>query len=412
MPFDWYPFSDKAWDTIVNSNAPINIWEGAVRSGKTISSMVRWIEVVKATPKNVNLLMVGKTERTLKRNVIDVIIDMVGEKNAKLNMGSGEFYLYGRPIYIAGANDERSQEKIRGLTLGASYGDEITLWPESFFTMLLTRLSVPGAKFFGTTNPDAPTHWLKREFIDKAVEKNVNVYHFSLEDNNYLVDKNPGYIEQMKASFSGVWYKRLINGEWCVADGAIFPQFDEFKHVADLSERKFRYYVIGCDYGTTNPTSFVMVGFDSPFKEKYIVKEFYWDSKLHRRQKTDSEYVDDLVRFMNGYRVGAIYVDPSAASFSTQLRKSGIIPREANNDVLDGIRFMSSELTKGNIIIDKSCENLLREFPAYTWDEEKSIKKGFDVPLKEQDHALDACRYALFSHFGHGPAGIVGSILV
>lgn len=113
--FDWYKFSDKAWNSILTSHKPINIWEGAVRSGKTISSMVRWIETVKSTPKGVNLIMVGKTERTLKRNVIDVIIDMVGEKNAKLNLGSGEFFLYGRPIYLAGANDERSQEKIRGL---------------------------------------------------------------------------------------------------------------------------------------------------------------------------------------------------------------------------------------------------------------------------------------------------------
>ena len=267
-----------------------------------------------------------------------------------------------------------------------AYMDEITLAPESFFTMLLTRLSVSGAKLFGTTNPDSPSHWLKREYIDKAEEKNINVYHFRLEDNNYLMDKNPGYIEQMKASFSGVWYKRLILGEWCVADGAIYPQFDEWKHLFEVGERRFRYYIVGVDYGTTNPTAFTLLGFDSPFKEKYVVKEFFWDSKIQRRQKTDSEYVDDLMKFITGYRVGAIYVDPSAASFITQLRKSGIIPREANNEVLDGIRFVSSELTKGNLYVDKSCENLIREFQTYTWDEEKSSKKGMDVPMKEEDH--------------------------
>ena len=141
-----------------------------------------------------------------------------------------------------------------------AYMDEITLAPESFFTMLLTRLSVSGAKLFGTTNPDSPSHWLKREYIDKAEEKNINVYHFQLEDNNYLMDKNPGYIEQMKASFSGVWYKRLILGEWCVADGAIYPQFDEWKHLVEIGERRFRYYIVGVDYGTTNPTAFTLFG--------------------------------------------------------------------------------------------------------------------------------------------------------
>ena len=118
------------------------------------------------------------------------------------------------------------------------------------------------------------------------------------------------------------------------------------------------------------------------------------------------------MKFITGYRVGAIYVDPSAASFITQLRKSGIIPREANNEVLDGIRFVSSELTKGNLYVDKSCENLIREFQTYTWDEEKSSKKGMDVPMKEEDHVLDSLRYCLFSHCGHGPSGIVASIMV
>ena len=80
--------------------------------------------------------------------------------------------------------------------------------------------------------------------------------------------------------------------------------------------------------------------------------------------------------------------------------------------MLDGIRFMSSELTKGNLLIDRSCENLLRELPSYTWDEEKSIKRGEDVPLKENDHAVDAVRYVLYTHCGHGPAGIVASIMV
>lgn len=410
--FQWYKLSDKAWETILHSNSPINIWEGAVRSGKTISSMIRWIEYVKTTPKNVALIMTGKTERTLKRNVLDVIVDMVGETHAKINIGSGDFKLYGRTIYLAGANDERSQEKIRGLTLGGAYCDELTLYPESFFTMLLTRLSVPGAKLFGTTNPDSPTHWLKREFIDKAQEKNITVFKFSLEDNNFLLDNNPEYIAQMKASFSGVWYRRLIEGEWCVADGAVFPQFDEHKHVVDLGDRRFKYYIVGVDYGTSNPTAFSLIGFDNPFKEKYVVKEYYWDSKVQRRQKTDAEYADDLIRFVTGYRVSAIYVDPSAASFTTQLRKCGIIPRDANNDVLDGIRFVGSELTKGHLFFDRSCEHHINQHQSYTWDEEKSRKNGVDVPLKEEDHVVDSARYALFSHCGYGPSGIVASIMV
>src|SRR5690606_31029182 len=128
------------------------------------------------------LIMEGKTERTLKRNIIDVLEQMVGSRYFKYNLGSGEATLFGRRIYLVGANDMRSEGKIRGLTLAGAYGDEITLWPESFFTMLLSRLSVSGAKFIGTTTPDSPYHWLMKNYLERAGELDLKSWHFSLED--------------------------------------------------------------------------------------------------------------------------------------------------------------------------------------------------------------------------------------
>jgi hypothetical protein len=76
--------------------------------------------------------------------------------------GAGELFLFGRRIYTAGANDARAVEKIQGLTLAGAYGDEVATWPEDLWDMLGTRLSIPGAQFFGTCNPAGPVHWLKR----------------------------------------------------------------------------------------------------------------------------------------------------------------------------------------------------------------------------------------------------------
>jgi len=89
---------------------------------------------------------------------------MVGD-NLVYRQGQGEATLYGRRIYVAGANDERSEGRIRGMTLAGVYGDELTLWPESFFKQCLARMSVEDAKLFGTTNPDSPYHWLKTEYL-------------------------------------------------------------------------------------------------------------------------------------------------------------------------------------------------------------------------------------------------------
>src|SRR5690606_4293976 len=137
----------------------------------------------------------------------------------------------------------------RGMTLAGAYGDEVTLWPESFFTMLLSRLSVPGAQFFGTTNPDSPGHWLKKRYLDRADELSLRRFRFTLADNPAL---DPAYVEALKREYTGLWYRRYILGEWVAAEGAIYDMFDPDRHVArELPE--ILHWWVGVDYGTTNP---------------------------------------------------------------------------------------------------------------------------------------------------------------
>ena len=182
----------KQLDSILDSTARINIWQGSVSSGKTISSLLRWIEFCQNGAKG-NLLMIGKTERTLKRNVIDVLSDILdGSGSFITRTGSGEIQIGNRTIYIVGANDERAEAKIRGLTLAGAYGDEVTLWSESFFNMLLSRLRVPNAQLFLTTNPDSPNHWLKKKFLDRETELDIQNFAFQLGDNHTL---DPKYVE-------------------------------------------------------------------------------------------------------------------------------------------------------------------------------------------------------------------------
>src|SRR5690606_9525321 len=256
MSFNWGRFSRKQLDVIANSTARMNILDGSVRSGKTIASLVAWIMFVsEASPGE--LLMAGKTERTLKRNILDVLEQMVGSRYFKYNLGAGEATLFGRRIYLVGANDLRSEGKIRGLTLAGAYGDEIALWPDSFFTMLLSRLSVPGARFIGTTNPDSPYHWLKTSYLDRAGELGLRRWHFSLEDNPNL---DPAYVEALKKEYVGLWYKRFILGLWVQAEGAVYDMWDDEIYAVDEVPSQFTRYYVGVDYGTSNPTVFLLVG--------------------------------------------------------------------------------------------------------------------------------------------------------
>ena len=112
--FEFGKFSDKAMKSIITSTMRINIWEGSVRSGKTIASIVRWLEFVREAPPGLRWI-VGKTERTIKRNLIDTMIQMTNDKI--IDLRGDVVYIYGRQCYLASAYDERSEQRIRGMTL-------------------------------------------------------------------------------------------------------------------------------------------------------------------------------------------------------------------------------------------------------------------------------------------------------
>jgi len=391
MTFAWGSFSDKQLASIRDSTARLNIWEGAVRSGKTIASIVRWLDYIATGPAG-DLLMVGKTERTLKRNILDVLEQILGPRLYRYNKGEGEVYICGRKIYVVGANDERAEGKIRGMTLAGAYGDEVTLWPENFFKMLLSRLSVAGAKFFGTTNPDSPYHWLKEQYLDNA-ELDLVSWSFKLEDNPNL---DPAYVESLKREYTGLWYKRFILGLWVMAEGAIYDMWDDEQNTFSDDEMPLglkttaRRYV-SVDYGTQNATVFLDCWDDG--QTLWIVDEYYHSGRDQGRQKEDAEYAEDLIRFVGADRPRFVIVDPSAASFKVALRRRGFMVRDAENDVLEGIRMTSTMIAKRRLRVNRDrCKNLIKEISSYVWDE-KAAERGQEKPVKQNDHACDALRY-------------------
>ena len=140
-----------------------NILEGSVRSGKTYVSLFAWLQLVGISPKGMDFLMVGKTVTSLKRNCLNCLSYMAdGLFDYSITRKEASFLDH--KIYLEGVNDVRAENKIRGMTLMGAYCDEVTLFTEEFYNMLLTRLTSKGAFLLATTNPDSPSHWLKKEF--------------------------------------------------------------------------------------------------------------------------------------------------------------------------------------------------------------------------------------------------------
>lgn len=402
---DSLPMSAKQIRSIADATARINIWHGAIRSGKTIASLIAFLIAVATAPSSGLIVIVGRSLQTIERNVLDPLADeAIFGPVAKLivhTRGATTATIIGRTVHLIGAADSRAEGRLRGLTACLAYVDEATLVPKGFWNQLLGRLSVPGARLLATTNPDNPGHWLKTEFLDRADQLDLRSFHFGLEDNPSL---DPQYVASLKAEYVGLWYRRFISGHWVQSEGAIYEMFDARQHVVKTLPRIERWLCDAIDYGTVNPYADVLIGLGAD-RRLYVVSEYRWDSRQERRSLTDAEYStarrDWLARVPHpdtnivGVHPEWTIVDPSASSYIEQLHRDGVTSvTTADNSVLDGIRTVSTLFSGDLLRVHDSAAGLINELPGYSWDD-AAAERGEDKPIKENDHSCDALRYGV-----------------
>ena len=411
--FKFKPFSQKQKQVLTwwLPNSPVKdrdgiIADGAIRSGKTLCMSLSFVMWAMAAFNGQNFAMCGKTIGSFRRNVLFwlkimlksrgyTVVDHRADNLVTVSLGAVTNY-----FYIFGGKDERSQDLIQGITLAGVFFDEVALMPESFVNQATGRCSVDGSKFWFNCNPDGPYHWFKLNWLDKAREKNLIVLHFTMEDNKSLSETIKARYRSM---YSGVFYQRYILGLWAMAEGIIYDMFDVDRHVKNILE--FAYVLIdggryvSVDYGTQNAMVFLLwnKGID---KKWYCIREYYYSGRDAGKQRSDSQYADDLDAWLEGTKIKAIIVDPSAASFITELNNRGYTTIKADNDVEDGIRLVATLLNTGRLFFSQSCVNTIKEFASYIWDP-KAADRGEDKPIKQHDHAMDAVRYFCYTILNH-----------
>lgn len=386
--------SDKQLLSIHQANRRFNIWCGAVRSGKTFASIDKLESVLKHGILG-DVMIIGVNRMTIQRNVLESLYKKLGFPPPASK--SSEARLYGRNVYFVGANDESSVRAIQGSTLAYAYVDEATCIPQPFWKMLQSRASLQGSQIFATCNPEGPTHWLKKDFIDRSHELDLIYWTFVMDDNPSLTED---FKNNLKKEYTGMWFKRYVLGEWAVAHGLIYDAYDHLNLYENRTNNP-QYYIAGCDYGTSNATAAVLCSVSNTWPHIRVEEEYYYDSAKKGRSKTDAELADDLTEFVKHKNLRAFYIDPSAASLKLELRNHNLPVLDAKNDVLPGIKITAKFIAGKNLVIHKSCSNLIDCIQSYCWDP-KAADKGEDKPLKEREHILDALRYACYSAF---PAG-------
>lgn len=381
--------SSKQREYLANCKHRWNFKIGATGSGKS------WLDYAVVIPKRLFALrgegaavMLGNTQGTLSRNVLDPMREIWGSVLVGTIGSDNTANLFGKKVYILGADNRKHVARLQGMTIEYAYGDEVTTWHEEVFQMLKSRLRCRHSFFDGTANPESPYHFLKAFLESKA---DIYCQTSTIDDNPFLP---PEFVENLKQEYAGtVYYDRFVLGRWAAAGGLVYPFFsaDDPRYVVDGFAPKHgsggRYFV-SIDYGTYNPCSMglwcVAGGVATRFRESY------YDGRKNGRQRTDEEHYAELERLTSGVPVDSIIIDPSAASFIETIRRHGRYRvRQAENDVLNGIRVTACLLSAGKMQIDRSCKDSLREFGSYRWDE----KKHYDAVLKEHDHAMDDTRY-------------------
>lgn len=380
-----FPFTD--YDALIA--------DGAIRSGKTAFMTIAFIDDAMRRYNKQRFGICGKTVDSTVKNIIAPYLGLVYAKEKYniqwrrtdkiLIVSNGEKE---NVFEIFGGKDESSFALIQGRTLAGVLFDEVALQPRSFVEQACARCSVDGSKMWFNCNPDSPKHWFYEEWICHLERHNALRLHFELDDNPALSERIKN---RYKSNYTGVFYDRYIRGLWVVAEGLVYRNFNSHSCVVDSIPDYGEYY-ISVDYGTLNPFSAGLWCLCNGTATR--IKEFYYDGREKGVQKTDEEYYEDLKALAGDKDINCIVVDPSAASFIECIRRHGeYIVQKAKNNVIDGIRTVSNMLTSGVIKIHNSCEDAIREFGLYRWDE----KKSEDAVIKENDHAMDDIRYFCYT---------------
>ncbi len=356
----------------------LNILEGSVRSGKTWISLIVWAFWVASRPKEYLYMMCAKSLQTLKRNCLLPLQELIGEKHFTFSLSTKEGVLFGRKIMLEGANDQRSEGKIRGITLGGAYCDELTLFPKDFFTMLLSRLSAPGAKLIATTNPDVPTHWLLKDYLkNDSLSDDLLRMFFHIDDNTTLP---ADYVASLKKEYTGVYYDRFIRGDWVVANGAIYKVFSDDPTAYYISPDglpHFDYINIGLDFGGSGSRhALSAAGITQDCSALYALKteripaEGMTPQALYKRVY---DFCNDIIQRYG--KIDALYADSAEQTLISGLRLAlkplnVVVKNSLKRPINDRIRATTMLMAGGRFrLISEDCASLIDAFRGAVWDD-------------------------------------------
>lgn len=397
---------------------------GAKRSGKTaVDNLIFLCELARvkrmadeAGVKEPQYILAGADLSAIQRNVLNPLSSDYGLdfKFDKFN----RFLIFGVKVCCFGHSKINDLGRIRGMTAWGAYINEITVANEKVFDEIKSRCSAPGARIIGDTNPDRPSHWLKKDYIDKADGKTIVCFHWLLTDNSFLTDR---YIKSIiESTPAGVFTDRNIKGLWVAAEGAVYPDFRrDIHYITPDKLPEISKFWAGMDFGWEHPGAVVLFG-ESKDGTIYLLKEYAskhrsiqeWSKILINLEQKINEHIEKMRKQEEAEMMAndplykyhfhkkskykpiklPVYCDSARPDLIAELQKAGINAINAHKDVVAGIGEVATLLHNNKLfIIYEQNMQFDKEIDAYVW------KKDADEPVKTNDDVMDAVRYGIYS---------------
>lgn len=396
-----------------------NVWEGSIRGGKTYVSILAFLVRVASASDDGELVIVGRNLGSIYRNFFRTIETSPGLRAFKgavsYRQNAQVAWIMGREVQVIGLNDARAESKIRGMTIQIVYVDEITVIREETFKQILNRMSLATSKLFGTTNPDSPAHWFKVEFLDRLKDlPDWRRFHFTMDDNPSL---SVEVRQRLASQYTGLWYKRFIQGLWVAAEGAIYDMWDQSRHVVPWGSLPAMgdLFAVGVDFGTNHPSAAILLGRSEETvngrhaSRLYAIDEWRFEGRTASTGTLSPAKQAVMFRgwlegehlpYVTTLRPRFVVYDSAAPHFARSLEDVGVRNTTPSlkgpGSVSWGIGRVSSLLSEDKLVVSDRCPGLIREIPSYSWDS-TAVMQGRDEPVKVNDDSCDALRYGLTS---------------
>lgn len=396
-------------EVVNNSSWRLMINYGAVRAGKTfVDNFIFLLDVRHAAQvaqsqgvSHPLYILGGVSSKTIQNNVLNEITNTFGLEFHFDKHNSFNIQFEGLPpvkIIQTFTGSIAGLGAIRGMTAYGAYINEASLANEQVFAEIRNRCSPEGARVVCDTNPDIPTHWLKKKYIDNPNKsKTIISNHFVIDDNTFL---SKDFIKTTKETEpNGMYYDRAVLGLWVSGEGTVYKDFNEKTMVIDRADIPDGLrYVAGVDWGYEHKGCIAVVGIDDNTGSKYLIEE-------HTAQFEEIDYWTDIAKDLQK-RYGNIpfYADSARPEHVARFNSEGFNCINAYKGVLTGIEYVAKAMKSGaffvckqaidNIGIDpksNSYHYFLDEIYTYVWNE----KTG--EPVKENDDVMDTIRYAVAS---------------